>query len=233
MKSANKSILITGVCGGMGKSIAQKFLNNGSIVYGIDIKNSLPENLKNNRSFFYQNLDIADASGVSDFFQKSDTDFQLIVNCAGILKLKNSLQASSADWESTIGVNLTGSFYLAKFGVQYFRDKNMKGTIIFIGSRWGSSGTDKDCSYAASKAGLKGFVKSLQIENLSTGIRCILVSPGSVLTNMSRSVDNAVEKNILQTDDISELILYISQTSPNVIFDEISIKAFPYDYINL
>ena len=233
MPSKN-GILIVGVCGGMGRSIARKFLDNGFVVYGVDISNSLPEDIQKSNSFFYQTLDVTNFSDVSNFFQQSNReDFQCIVNCAGILKLKNSEKTDRDDWKSTIDVNLTGSFHVAKFGTQYFRDKSIKGTIILIGSRWGSSGTEKDCSYASSKAGLMGLVKSLQKENFSTGIRCMLVSPGSVLTDMSRSVDNAVEENILQTDDIAELILYISKTSPNVIFDEISIKAFPYDYINL
>lgn len=228
-----RKILITGVSGGIGRGIARKFLGSGFEVLGVGRSTTSPVDLLSHQGFSYVRLDISKYEDVQKFFRSPDAgDIQCIVNCAGILLLKNSEYTGRSGWKRTLDTNLTGSFHIAKFGGEYFRSNNEKGMIILIGSRWGNSGTEKDCAYATSKAGLTGLVKSFQKENLETGIRYVLVSPGSVLTGMSRSVDPDVADNILGVGDIADLVMYLTKTPPGVIFDEISIKAFPYDFIN-
>ncbi|MFA6119697.1 MAG: SDR family oxidoreductase [Parachlamydiales bacterium] len=232
-KSGKKAILITGACGEIGKEIAKKFIKNGFDVCGIDIKNTPPEELIINANFSFCQVDISDYNNVSKFFKEnSKRNFCMIVNCAGILKLNNSQETTISDWKSTLNVNLDGSFNIAKCGTMHFKNKGTAGMVILIGSRWGKTGTEKACAYASSKSGLRALVKSLQKENYETGIRFILLSPGSVLTSMSRAVDENIISHILKPSDIADLILYLSKTPKNIIFDEISIKAYPYDFIN-
>lgn len=232
MNKIQRQVLITGVSGGIGFEIARAFLENGHSVYGVSRSRSLPQSLEENENFFYQSLDISSSENTEHFFASAPISFDLIINCAGILKLKNLENTDSKDWQETLDTNLSGSFFIAKHGTEHFLRNGTKGMFIFIGSRWGASGSPKDPAYATSKAGLRGMVKSLQSDGLSTGIRYILLSPGSVLTDMSRSVDKNVQEDILHSKDIADLVLYLSDTPDRVIFEEISIKAFPYDFIN-
>lgn len=230
--SSQKNILITGATKGIGLEITRTFLKRGNKVFGVGRSSEAPEELRSNENFIYQAFSITSPESVERFFGNPQVKFDLIVNCAGILKLKNLENTSSEDWQETLSVNTSGSFYMAKYGTKHFLDSKIKGMIIFIGSRWGKSGSAKDPAYAASKSALRALVKSFQQEGVTSGIRYILLSPGSVLTGMSLSVDKSVKRNILQTKDIAELVVYLSSTPERIIFDEISIKAFPYDFIN-
>lgn len=230
--SNQKNILITGAVKGIGLEITRTFLKQNCKVFGIGRSIEVPKELKNNENFIYQAFSIAYPEDVERFFTDAPVKFDVIVNCAGILKLKSLDNITTGDWQETLDVNTSGSFYIAKYGTKHFLDNNKKGMVVFIGSRWGASGSSKDPAYAASKSALRAMVKSFQQEGVTTGIRYILLSPGSVLTKMSLSVDKSVKKNILQTKDIAELVAYLSNTPERVIFDEIFIKAFPYDFTN-
>lgn len=230
--NSQKNIFVTGATKGIGFEITKAFLKRGDKVFGIGRSLEMSEELSSNENFTYQSFSVASAKSIEHFFIDSQVKFDLIVNCAGILKLKNLENMRVGDWQETLDVNTSGSFYIAKYGTKHFLNSNTKGMIIFIGSRWGTSGSAKDPAYAASKSALRSLVKSFQQEGVISGVRYILLSPGSVLTEMSLSVDKSVKENILQTKDIVELVVYLSNTPQRVIFDEISIKAFPYDFIN-
>ncbi|MBI2439493.1 MAG: SDR family oxidoreductase [Candidatus Moranbacteria bacterium] len=227
-----KNIVITGVTKGIGLELAKTFLEKGDRVFGIARSTEMPEEFKSDENFTYWSLHIDSPQAVEQLFADSKIKFDLIINCAGILKLKNLDSTSVEDWKETMEVNTSGSFHIAKYGTSHFLKNNKKGMIIFIGSRWGRSGSAKAPAYAASKSALRALVKSFQQEGIISGIRYILLSPGSVLTEMSLSVDKDLTDNILQTHDIAELIAYLSNTPDRMIFDEISVKAFPYDFKN-
>lgn len=227
-----KNIVITGVTKGIGLELAKTFLEKGDRVFGIARSIEIPEEFEGNEHFSYWSLHIDSPQAVEQFFEDSKIKFDLIINCAGILKLKNLESTSVEDWKEIMEVNTSGSFYIAKYGTRHFLKNNKKGMIIFIGSRWGMSGSTKAPAYAASKSSLRALVKSFQQEGVISGIRYMLLSPGSVFTEMSLSVDKGLTGNILQTHDIAELVVYLSNTPDHVIFDEISVKAFPYDFKN-
>lgn len=230
--NSQKNVLVTGATKGIGLEITKAFLKKGDRVFGAARSFETPEELKSNENFSYHTLHVDSPQSVEQLFDDSQVKFDLIVNCAGILKLKNLENTSVEDWEETMEVNTSGSFYIAKYGTKHFLENNTKGMIIFIGSRWGISGSVKAPAYAASKSALRALVKSFQQERITSGIRYILLSPGSVLTEMSLSVDKSLKDSILQTHDIAELVVYLSNTPGRVMFDEISIKAFPYDLNN-
>ncbi len=227
-----KNIVITGVARGIGLELAKEFLKKGERVFGVARSTEIPKELESNENFTYQSLHIDSPQTVEQFFDNSKIKFDLIINCAGVLKLKSLENTSVEDLKETMEVNTFGSFYIAKYGTKHFLKNNKKGMIIFIGSRWGISGSIKAPAYAASKSALKALVKSFQQEGIVSGIRYMLLSPGSVLTEMSLSVDKNLTDNILQTHDIAELVVYLSNTPDYIIFDEISVKAFPYDFKN-
>jgi len=230
--SNQKNVLVTGVTKGIGFEITRAFLSRGDKVFGVARSTEIPEELKGNKNFTYRALSVDSPQSVEQLFNNLRVKFDLIVNCAGILKLKNLEKTSVEDWQETLGTNTSGSFYIAKYGTKHFSENDKKGMIIFIGSRWGTSGSAKAPAYTASKSALRALTKSFQQEGITSGIRYILLSPGSVLTEMSLSVDKSLKDNILQPHDIAELVVYLSDTPERVIFDEIFIKAFPYDLIN-
>jgi len=232
MSNKRKTILITGVTGGIGSEIAQKFLDNNWDVYGIARTKHISRELENHKNFYFLSVDISSGKDVQKLFNSLSITFDAIINCAGILSLKNLNSVTEKEISEMIDINLKGSLYIAKYGNTHFLKKKKKGTIIYIGSRWGVSGSKKDPTYAASKSALRAMVKSLQNDNLNTGIRHILLSPGSVQTNMSLSVDKKTKDKILYAKDIADLAFYIVGTPNRVIFEEILIKAFPYDFIN-
>ena len=93
----------------------------------------------------------------------------------------------------------------------------------------GGKAPRKQLAIKASKSALQGMIASLQKEFAGTKIRPMLVSPGSVASPMSKSVNKAIQAELLSPNDIAAMITYVLATPHRVIFDEIVIKAYNYD----
>lgn len=223
--------LITGVTGGIGSVVAGRFMEAGYTVLGAASKSSPLQELSKNSMFSFRTCDIREKSQVADLFAQAEElfDISVVVNCAGVLILEPASTTSEEEWRKTMQTNVDGAFYVAQAATAMWMRQNKPGLVITIGSRWGV-GSAKAPAYASSKAALKGLIASLQQENVSNGIRHVLLSPGSVLTDMSRSVDSKVGEEILDPNDIADCLLYLASTRPNVIFEEVTMKAYPYDY---
>lgn len=239
MDTKNRKIaIITGATGCLGSSVALKLVNEGYYVIGVGKKeDSRVTNLinkigKNNCEFHF--FDVASKSDVASFFRKKvlgKGNLKLVVLCAGILKMSAVDRVTFLDWKRTIDTNISGIFYFLQESIKIMK-KEREGLIILIGSRWGISGAKMAAAYSASKSALRALTKSMQLEYSGTKIRCILVSPGSILSKMSDSVKSNIKNDLIKANDIANLIFYISETPNYVIFDEIVIKAFPYDLYN-
>jgi 3-oxoacyl-[acyl-carrier protein] reductase len=117
-----------------------------------------------------------------------------LVGAAGIIKLKTFEATSSKELDQTIDVNLKANFRLAQFANPFLRSG---ASLIFISSQIGLVGHDNAAAYAASKAGLNGFAKSIALEFASRQIRVNTVAPGPIITPMTeaaRSDQNRYEK---------------------------------------
>ena len=131
----------------------------------------------------------------SDTFESID----VLINNAGITKDTLMLRMSEEQWDQVIDVNLKSVFNLTKHALRPML-KARKGSIINISSVVGVFGNAGQANYAASKAGILGFSKSIAKEVGSRGIRCNALAPGFIATDMTDALDEATIKSY--TDNI-------------------------------
>ena len=193
----NKVALITGASKGIGRSIAQRFIEEGAKVAftflsSVERGKSLETELSSlgGEAMGFQ----SDASSSEDA-EKLINDvishfgqIDIIVNNAGITKDTLMLRMSEEDFDSVINTNLKSVFNTTKHA-QRSMLKQRSGSIINISSIVGLKGNAGQANYAASKAGIIGFTKSVALELGSRGIRCNAVAPGFIETEMTSVLD--------------------------------------------
>lgn len=193
----NKVAIITGATRGIGKGILETFVANGAKVAFTYASSA--ESAKALEKEFGENVK-AWQSDASDFdaaqklvdeviahFGKID----IVVNNAGITKDNLLMRMSYEDWQKVIQVNLDAAFNLTKAVLRPML-KERNGSIINMSSIVGITGNAGQANYAASKAGLIGFSKSVAQELGSRNIRCNVVAPGFIETEMTAKLDEKV-----------------------------------------
>ncbi len=191
----NKIAIVTGAARGIGEAIAIKFAEQGASVAFTYVSDSsapkaaaLEEKLKGMgvKSKAYQSNagDFAQCeSSVNDVVKEFGT-VDICVNNAGISKDNLLLRLSADQWDEVIKVNLNSVFYMTKQVIRPMM-KAKSGAIINMSSVIGEMGNAGQSSYAASKAGIIGFTKSVAKELGSRNIRCNAIAPGFVETDMT------------------------------------------------
>ena len=199
-----KVALITGGTRGIGKAIAIKFAKNGyNLVLNYVSDKTKLEDLE--KEFEEYNIEVlfikTDVSNFEDCenmakqaiarFEKID----VLVNNAGITKDSLLLRMTPEDFKKVININLKGTFNVTKSIVPYMMKKRT-GKIVNISSVVGVSGNAGQCNYAASKAGIIGFTKSIAKELASRNILANCVAPGFIDTDMTSVLSDSVKENI-------------------------------------
>jgi len=192
-----KTALITGASRGIGRVVALKFAAAGAHV--AFTASSMSENLvaleKELSSFGVKAK--AYAFDVSSFDKSQEAITQvleefgsidILVNNAGITKDNLLMRMSEEQWDSVIDVNLKSIYNLTK-GVIRNMMKQRSGSIINMSSVVGVKGNAGQANYAASKAGIIGFTKSIALELGSRNIRCNAIAPGFIETEMTDKLD--------------------------------------------
>jgi len=201
-----KTALVTGAARGIGKSIALEFAKHGANIAFTDLKyddaaiameKELTELGVTAKGF------ASDASSAEDsdrvvkevlaFFDRVD----ILVNNAGITKDNLLMRMTEGDWDAVINVNLKSVFNLTK-AIQRHMLKNRQGSIINMSSVVGVNGNAGQANYAASKAGMIGFTKSVAQEIGSRNIRCNAIAPGFIETEMTEKLSEEVRKEWAQ-----------------------------------
>lgn len=198
----DKVVLITGASRGIGKSIAQQCINEGAKVAFTYLSseekaNALVSELTANggeAKGFKSNAADFDAAQklVESVIEKFGT-IDVLVNNAGITRDNLLMRMSEEQWDEVINTNLKSVFNLTK-AVQRPMLKARKGSIINMSSVVGVSGNAGQANYAASKAGMIGFTKSIAQELGSRSIRCNAIAPGFIETEMTATLDEKVVK---------------------------------------
>jgi 3-oxoacyl-[acyl-carrier protein] reductase len=191
----NKVAVITGAARGIGEAIALKFAEHGAHVAFTYVSDSsapkaaaLAEKLKGSgvkAKAYKSNAGIyAESEAVVNDIMKEFGTIDICVNNAGISKDSLLLRLSEQQWDEVIAVNLKSVFNMTK---QVMRPmmKARKGSIINMSSIVGVRGNAGQSSYAASKAGIIGFTKSIAHELGSRNIRCNAIAPGFIETDMT------------------------------------------------
>jgi len=196
----NKTVLITGASRGIGKGIATVFAQHGANVVftyssSVDAANALETELQalGVQAKGYQS-NAADFEQAQALIEKVLADFSTIdvlINNAGITKDNLLMRISEEDFDKVIEVNLKSVFNLTK-AVQRTMLKQRHGSIINMSSVVGVKGNAGQSNYAASKAGIIGFSKSIALELGSRNIRCNVIAPGFIETEMTAKLSEEV-----------------------------------------
>ena len=196
----NKTVLITGASRGIGKGIATIFAEHGANVAfsyssSVDAANALETELQalGVQAKGYQS-NAADFEQAQELVENVLADFNTIdalINNAGITKDNLLMRISEEDFDKVIEVNLKSVFNLTK-AVQRTMLKQRHGSIINMSSVVGVKGNAGQSNYAASKAGIIGFSKSIALELGSRNIRCNVIAPGFIETEMTAKLSEEV-----------------------------------------
>lgn len=221
-----KTAIITGASRGIGNGIARMFAQHGANVaftyLSSDEKARVLESelaefgivakgYKSDASVFEAAEELANAV-LSDF-----GSIDILINNAGITRDTLLMRMSEEDWDKVMEVNLKSAFNLTKAVLRPML-KQRKGSIINMSSVVGVKGNAGQANYAASKAGLIGFTKSVALELGSRNIRCNAVAPGFIETEMTGALDEATVQSWRDAiplkrggtpDDVANLCLFL------------------------
>jgi 3-oxoacyl-[acyl-carrier protein] reductase len=193
MRLKDRVAFITGASRGIGKAIARRFAQEGAKVCMTDIDEagvhaSANELEKEGLTVFAVRADVTDRSQVEAAVEETVNRYgrlDILVNNAGVIRDNLLFKMTDEDWETVMNVHLKGTFYCSRAAQKYMVEQKY-GRIINISST-SALGNRGQANYAAAKAGLQGFTKTLAIELGKFGITCNAVAPGFIETEMTRA----------------------------------------------
>lgn len=192
-----KTALITGASKGIGKAIATQFAAQGANVAftylsSVEKGEALEKELASQgiKAKGYRS-DASDYEAAQELINNVVADFgslDILINNAGITKDNLLMRMGEADWDAIQNINLKSCFNTVKAACRTMM-KQRSGSIINMSSVVGVKGNAGQANYAASKAGIIGFTKSVALELGSRGIRCNAIAPGFIETEMTDALD--------------------------------------------
>lgn len=197
-----KVVIITGASRGIGRGVAQIFAQQGAdVAFTYSSSAQAAEELEQElkalgvKAKGYQSnaADFEEAQKLVDTVLEDFGTVDVLINNAGITKDNLLMRLSEQDFDSVIEINLKSVFNMTK-AVQRTMLKNRKGSIINMSSVVGVKGNAGQTNYAASKAGVIGFSKSVALELGSRNIRCNVIAPGFIETEMTAKLGEEVVK---------------------------------------
>ena len=233
-----KNVIVTGATRGIGREIALTLAQNGAnIAINYRNLNSEVENLLNEiKSFgvdaFAIKCDVSIADEVDKFIKEVKAHYNTIdvlVNNAGITKDGLILRMKEEDFDDVLDVNLKGTFNTTK-SVSSIMVRQKYGKIINISSVVGIAGNEGQCNYAASKAGVIGFSKSVARELSSRNINVNVVAPGYINTDMTKNLPDKVKEEIIKSipmkkigdpKEVANLVLFLSSNLSDYITGQV------------
>jgi 3-oxoacyl-[acyl-carrier protein] reductase len=238
MKDLNgKVAIITGGTRGIGKAILQRFAHAGATVYFTYVSSTqkaetLAKELSNNGSVIACQSDASKLSDAADLIKKVVSEqgrIDILINNAGITRDNLLMRMTEEQWDQVMEVNLKSVFTLTK---QVLRPmmKNRNGCIINLTSVVGVFGNAGQSNYAASKAGIIGFTKSVAKEVGSRNIRCNAIAPGFIQTEMTDALDDKTKDAYMTnvplnrfgtTDEIAAVCHFLSSDSASYITGQV------------
>ncbi|HWX21253.1 MAG TPA: 3-oxoacyl-[acyl-carrier-protein] reductase [Candidatus Binatia bacterium] len=234
---ANQIAVVTGAGRGIGRAIALKFAAEGADVVCVSRTAENSEKVANEvrglgRKAWAYAVDVSDAAAVAAASEKilAETGrIDILVNNAGVTRDGLLMRMSEADWDSVLDTNLKGAFLFTKAFSRAFI-KQRSGRMVNIASVIGLVGNAGQCNYAASKAGLLGFTKSVARELASRGITVNAVAPGFTETDMTAGLNEQMRNEVLkgiplgtfgQPEDIAQAALFLASPAARYITGQV------------
>ena len=223
---ANQVAVITGAGRGIGRGIALKFAAEGADIVCVSRTAENSEKVAEEiraagRRAWAHAVDVADAAAViaaSDKILTETGRVDILINNAGVTRDGLLMRMSEADWDTVLDTNLKGAFLFTKAFTRAFL-KQRSGRIINVTSVIGLIGNAGQCNYAASKAALIGFTKSVARELASRGITANALAPGFIETDMTSGLTSELRNEMLkqiplnrfgQPEDIADAALFLA-----------------------
>ena len=232
MNLKNKKVLITGATGGIGNCLVEKFHKLGASILATGTNEKKLEDLnKKFSNIQVEKFKLDEHDKIEEFIEKSDKKLEgldILINNAGITSDNLSIRLTEQNWKKVLDINLTSTFLMCKYSIKKMLKKR-SGKIINITSIVGHTGNLGQANYAASKAGIIAFSKSLAIEYARKNININCVSPGFIKTEMTDKINEEFKKNLINKipsgnlgtgEDVSNCVAFLASDMANYINGE-------------
>jgi acetoacetyl-CoA reductase/3-oxoacyl-[acyl-carrier protein] reductase len=209
---------VSGASRGIGLAIATALRGCGASVVGFDVQAS--DELRRVAKHVCE-VDVSSFAGVqtaSAYLAGVKLTPSILINNAGITRDSVLWKMSEQDWDNVLDVNLKGAFNLTRAAIPFMREKSA-GSVVCVSSINGLRGKFGQSNYAASKAGLIGFAKSVAREAGKFGVRVNVVAPGMVETEMTaklpeearkKALDESLLGKLATPQDVANAVLFLS-----------------------
>ncbi len=233
----DKVALVTGAGRGIGKAIALALASAGSKVICVsrseaNCKGVSEEIIANGGEADFRAVDVSDGAAVKEacevLLEKYET-IDILVNNAGITRDGLLFRMSDDDWHDVMNTNLSSCFYWTKYLARPMTRKRW-GRIVNISSVIGLTGNAGQANYAAAKAGMIGFSKSLAKEFAARSVTVNSIAPGFIQTDMTAELDEKTKEAIMKviplkrlgnSSDIADMTKYLCSPSANYITGQV------------
>ena len=232
MNLKNKKILITGATGGIGNSLVKKFNDLGSKIVATGTNDNKLDSLKKKYpQILVEKFKLDEHDKIEKFIDLINdklNGLDILINNAGITLDNISIRLTEENWKKVLDINLTSSFLMCKYAIKKML-KNKYGKIINITSIVGHTGNLGQANYAASKAGIIAFSKSLAIEYAKKNININCVSPGFIKTEMTDKINDEFKINLINKipsgcmgtgEDVSNSVAFLASDMASYINGE-------------
>jgi 3-oxoacyl-[acyl-carrier protein] reductase len=233
----NQVAVVTGAGRGIGRAIALRFAEEGADVACVSrtLENSertAGEVRATGRKAWALAVDVADAKAVAEAAEKILADagrVDILVNNAGVTRDGLLMRMSDDDWDVVLNTNLKGAYSFTKAFSRGFA-KQRSGRIINISSVIGLVGNAGQSNYAASKAGLIGFTKSVARELATRGVTVNAIAPGFIETDMTADLNDEIKNSVLSgipmkifgaAEDIARAAVFLASTGSRYITGQV------------
>jgi len=232
---SKKVALITGGRAGIGKSITLKLASNGitCVIFDIQDAAAVVEQAKSlGVESVFMKVDVTDSGAVKSAVKEVSSslgDINILVNNAGITRDNLLMRMKENDWDQVIQINLKGVFNCTKAVIRGMMSSRW-GRVISISSVVGIMGNAGQANYAASKAGIIGFTKSIAREVGSRNITANAIAPGFIKTEMTEKLPEEVKKDYLskiplgkfgEVEDVCNLVNFLTSEEASYITGQV------------
>lgn len=226
---AGRTAVVTGAGGGIGRAVADGLAGQGARTAYLDV--SPPPDVamfEGRADRCFVECDVSDADSVDAAFGAVEARWgtvSILVNNAGIFRIQPLEEMTLADWERMLSVNLTGVFLCAKRALPGMREAGY-GRIVNLGSSAGKTGGSKNmAAYAASKAAVMSFTKSVASEYAAHGITSNALAPALINTSMAEGIADL--KHLIpvgrlgEPEDVARAVLFLASEQASFITAEV------------